>query len=76
MTVDLFTVLEETIYTPLEQAISMSFFKEIETYQARDYCYEKPLELLEDGLKLNTAYNQPLFNLTFILSDKKKMGRK
>ena len=76
VTVDLFTVLEETIYTPLEQAISMSFFKEIETYQARDYCYEKPLELLEDGLKLNTVYNQPLFNLTFILSDKKENGQK
>lgn len=74
--IDLFAILEETLYTPLQQAMSISFFKEVETYQAREYCYEKPIELLEDGLKLDTVYNQPLFNLTFILSDKKENGQK
>ena len=54
----------------------MNVIKEIEGYQAKDYHYEKPLELLEDGLKLDTIYNQPLFNLTFILSDKKENGQK
>ena len=74
--VDLFTILEETTYTPLEQAISISFLREIQAYQEKDYYYENPLELLEDGLTLNTVYNQPLFNLTFILSDKKENGQK
>lgn len=74
--IDLFALLEETAYTPLQQAMSISFFKEVESYQKRDYYYEKPIELLEDGLRLDIFYNAPLFNLTFVLSDKKENGQK
>ena len=74
---DLFVRLEETgcDSEPLNQALAASFFKELDTYQQADFHYERPLEVLEDHLTLNVSYNQPIFHLVYILSDKKQNGQ-
>lgn len=74
---DLFVRLEETgcDSEPLNKALSASFFKELDTYQQADFHYERPLEVLEDHLTLSVSYNQPIFHLVYILSDKKQNGQ-
>ncbi len=75
---DLFVLIEEAsgMATPLNQAMTISLFKELECYQKDTYHYEKAVELLDDDLKMTLHYNQPLFQMVFIMSDKKENGQK
>lgn len=75
---DLFVIVEETTdkEIALKQAMTMSFFKEVEHYQNKDYVYSKPIELLPGNIKVNLTHEKALFNLVYILTDKQENGQK
>lgn len=75
---DLFIRLEEADEdsTPMNQALALSLFKELDIYQSPDFIYEKEIEMLEEQMKLKVKSQEPLFNLVYILSDKKENGQK
>lgn len=75
---DLFIRLEEAgeDSTPMNQALALSLFSELDVYQSPDFSYEKEIEMLDDQMKLKVQSKEPLFNLVYILSDKKENGQK
>lgn len=75
---DLFVLLEETTVdsSPLQKARAMSLFKELELYETAAFTYEEETEVLEDDLKLAVSHKGQLFDLVYILSDKKESGQK
>lgn len=74
---DLFVLLEESgeDAVPLNKALSYSLFKELDDFEDNQYHYAKPIELLDDDMRLITEYNGPLFHLVYLLSDKKENGQ-
>lgn len=75
---DLFVIVEETSEdaSPMNKALSYSFFQELERYQESHYHYEKPIELLDEEMKLIASYDGALFHLIYLLMDKKENGQK
>ncbi|KPU43310.1 hypothetical protein OXPF_27510 [Oxobacter pfennigii] len=56
-------------------AISVAFFKEIEYFQGREYSFKAPLEVLNEGVRLDiTNGNAPVFDLIYLLGDKNEDG--
>lgn len=75
---DLFIRLEETgeDSIPMNKALAFSLFSELDVYQSSDFSYEKEIEILDDQIKLKVQSKESLFNLVYILSDKKENGQK
>ena len=75
---DLFILLEETDEdsTPMNKALALSLFNELDVYQSPKFSYEKEIEMLDNQMKLKVKSQEPLFNLVYILSDKKENGQK
>lgn len=71
-TADLYTLLvekneeEDEFYSG---ALSVSFFKEIEYYQSKRFCFDKKIEVFDEKRKLSVKWNKPLFGLVYVLSD-------
>lgn len=55
-------------------AVSAAFFREMETFQDSGYTFRAPLEVLEEGIKLDIAGNGSLFDLVYLLSDRNEDG--
>ncbi|MHB8061427.1 MAG: hypothetical protein ACYDG2_02150 [Ruminiclostridium sp.] len=56
-------------------AVAMSFFRELEYVQNPEYSFNKPIEVLSGGIKLDvTNTKQPLFDMVYLLSDKNEQG--
>lgn len=75
---DLFIRLEEAgeDSIPMNKALAFSLFSELDVYQSSDFSYEKEIEILNDQIKLKVQSKEPLFNLVYVLSDKKENGQK
>ncbi len=65
---------EEDNYS-LNCAISMSFFRELEYMQSKDFAFKGNLEVLERDIVIEIAEDGgPLFNLNYLLSNKNEHG--
>lgn len=75
---DLFVTIEERggSKAALSQALTMSFLKELDVYQSKKYSYKKPIEVLPEGILAELVYEKQLFDLAYILTDKKQNGQK
>ncbi|MFJ5713578.1 hypothetical protein [Neobacillus sp. NPDC093127] len=59
----------------LSASLGISFFNELDGYQADEYSFEKDIQLTEDYLKLPVSHPpSPLFDLVYVLSDKNEDG--
>lgn len=74
---DLFVCVdEEEQNTALNQARTMSLFKELDTYQSPDYYYERSVEVLDETIKVTLTHKHQLFDIVYILTDKQENGQK
>ncbi|HHX59208.1 MAG TPA: hypothetical protein GX707_00475 [Epulopiscium sp.] len=77
VTIDFYGLIqekEEENYS-VNCAIAMSFFRELEYMQSYDFSFKANLEILEGGISLEVKEEgAPLFNLTYLLSDKNEKG--
>lgn len=75
---DLYTLILERNHEDnfgFYSAAAMSFFREIEYFQSKDYNFNAPLEVLEEGIEINVSNNNtPIFDLVYLLSDKNEAG--
>lgn len=74
---DLYTLITEKNHEDFGYscAAAMSFFREVEYFQKQDFCFDAPIEVLDDTVSLNvTNRRAPIFDLTYILSDKNENG--
>ena len=76
--IDLFAIVDEgdEVRLALRQAMTMSLFKELDDYQEEAYRYLKPIEILPGNISINMAYEGPLFELIYVLTDRKENGQK
>ncbi len=74
---DLYTLITEKNHEDFGYscAAAMSFFKEVEYFQSQNFSFDAPIEVLDDVVAINiTNHNTPLFDLTYLISDKNEGG--
>lgn len=56
-------------------AAAMGFFRELEYIQSPNFSFNKPIEVLKGGIKLDVKnHKQPLFDMVYLLSDKNEQA--
>ncbi len=78
ITTDFYGIIKEKNETEdyeYSLAASMSFFRELEYIQSKEFDFNKPLEVLKGGVKVNVSNSgQPVFDLLYLLEDKNENG--
>lgn len=71
---DLYVLLRERA-EEYSICLGVSFLKELESYQGREYQFEAPLQVTADHIRLTVRHQQgPLFDLVYLFSDKNEKG--
>ncbi|MFD0679176.1 MULTISPECIES: hypothetical protein [unclassified Paenibacillus] len=75
---DLYGLLEEKAVGDafaFQSSLGVSFLRELDMYQGRDYTFEGMLQLTGEGVSLPAAHSpSPLFDMVYLLSDKDERG--
>ena len=76
--IDLFVIAgeEDETQEALRQAMTMSLFKELDFYQDKNYRYSGPIEMLPGDIRVDVEHTGELFDLIYLLTDRKENGEK
>lgn len=78
ITIDLFEILEERDVSEqddLKRAVAISFFKEIEISQGKDFVFRETVDVLKSGTRLEVLSDgRKVFDTIYLLSDRNRKG--
>ncbi|MEK3725623.1 hypothetical protein [Paenibacillus sp. FSL H8-0034] len=76
--IDLYGLLEEKAVGEqfaLQASLGVSFLRELDVYQSRDYQFDGMLQVTGEGVRLPVVHSpSPLFDVVYLLSDKDERG--
>jgi hypothetical protein len=72
--IDAFCLIEERAVEEETSAIGLSFLNELKTMQEQHFSFSKEIRVTKDRIRMSVTHSGPLFNLTYLLSDKDERG--